>query len=98
MRLGGVPEASRRDLEASSRGLKHRIGRLKTARRCRSKPFQVFVARVVVQKGHETPPPSPPLPGGRVFFPDAIRKTYNSGTTRSIGREGMILYETKRTG
>ena len=93
MRLGGVLEASRRCLEACSRRLKHRVGRLKAARRCRSKPFQVFVARVVVQKDHETRPP-----GGRLFFPDPIRKTkLRRGTGHSIGKEGIILYETKRT-
>ena len=97
MRLGGVLEASRRDLEASSRRLKHTLGRLKAARRCQSKHFQVFVARVVVQKGHELPPL--PLPLGVVFFLDPIRKTkLRPGTRRSIGREGIILYETKRTG
>ena len=99
MRLGSVLEASRRHIEASSRRLKHRVGRLKAAKRCRSTPFQVFVARGVVQKRHETlPPPSPPPPGGRFFFPDAIRKTLlRLGTRCSIGREGIILYETKRT-
>ena len=48
VRLGEVLEASQRDLEASSRHLKHTLGRLKVARRCRSKHFRVFVARVVV--------------------------------------------------
>ena len=90
MRLGEVLEASRSDLEASSRRPKHTLGRLKAARRCQSKHFQVFVARMVVQKGHEIPPYS---------FPDPVRKTKpRHGTGHSIGKEGIILYATKRTG
>ena len=95
MRLGGVLEASRRNLEASSRRLKHTLGRLKAARRYQSKHFQIFVARMVVQKGHEIPL----HPGGRFFFLDLVRKTKpRRGTGHSIGKEGIILYETKRTG
>ena len=48
LRLGEVLEASQGDLEASWRRLKHTLGRLKVARRCRSKHVRVSVARVVV--------------------------------------------------
>ena len=41
VRLGEVLEASQRDLEASSRRLKHTLGRLKAARRCRRKNLSV---------------------------------------------------------
>ena len=37
MRLGGVLEMSRKDLEAASRRLKHTLGRLKAASRYRSR-------------------------------------------------------------
>ena len=48
VRLGEVLEASQTDLEASSRRLKHTLGRLTVATRCRSKHVRVFVAGVVV--------------------------------------------------
>ena len=70
MHLGGVLEASRRNLETSSRRLKHTLGRLNASRRCRPQNLSVSVTGLGVSVG-VSPPASPRL----LFFFQSHQKT-----------------------
>ena len=95
MRLGGVLEASRRNLEASSRRLKHTLGRLNVASRCQAQHLSVSVTGLGVSLGSYT------TPLGADFFSGPTRKIrLRSHTGRharvSTGMEGIVLSRTKR--
>ena len=83
MRLGGVLEASRRNLEASSRRLKHTLGRLKAARRCRPKNLSVSVSGLMV------------LWGGQFFFRIPLEKP-NSDVAPGVRLKGKEKFCSKQ--